>query len=98
MEFAEVLLEDDKTSLYINGNGEEYIISFNTGEDKFDLENDEVLHSSTEKIELTIKRELKTYLARKVLTMDHALKAARYYFEFKDKDDSLNWKEIKNEN
>ncbi|ATL42174.1 MULTISPECIES: hypothetical protein [Elizabethkingia] len=98
MEFTEILLEEDNTSLHIKGNGEQYIISFNTDKYNFDLENDEVPNNSTKKIELTIRRELKTYLFRKILTVECALKVARYYFEFKDKDDSLKWKGTKNEN
>ena len=96
MEFTEVLLEEDNTSLYICGNGEQYIISFNTGKSNFDLENNENRHTSTKKIELMIRKELNTYSARKVLAIEDALKAAEYYFKFKDKDTSLKWKEIKN--
>ena len=95
MEFTEILLEEDNTSLYICGNGEQYIISFNTGKSNFDLENNENRHTSTKKIELMIRKELNTYSARKVLAIEDALKAAEYYFEFKDKDTSLKWKEIK---
>ncbi|AIL45359.1 MULTISPECIES: hypothetical protein [Elizabethkingia] len=96
MEFTEILLEEDNTSLYICGNGEQYIISFNTGKSNFDLENNENRHTSTKKIELMIRKELNTYSARKVLAIEDALKAAEYYFKFKDKDTSLKWKEIKN--
>ena len=41
-----------------------------------------------------IRKELNTYSARKVLVIEDALKAAEYYFKFKDKDTSLKWKEI----
>ncbi|MDV3776728.1 hypothetical protein CMU25_12270, partial [Elizabethkingia anophelis] len=95
-EFTEILLEEDNTSLYICGNGEQYIISFNTGKSNFDLENNENRHTSAKKIELMIRKELNTYSARKVLAIEDALRAAEYYFEFKDKDTSLKWKEVKN--
>lgn len=93
-EFTEILLEEDNTSLYIRGNGEQYLISFNVDKNNFELENDEILLDPTEEIELTIKGELKTYSIRKILTIEQALKSAQYYFEFKDKDVSQKWKRL----
>ncbi|WP_407480964.1 hypothetical protein [Elizabethkingia meningoseptica] len=94
-EFTEILLGADNTSLYIRGNGEQYLLSFNADKNNFELQNDDIQPDHTEKIELKIKGELKTYSTRKVLTIEQALKSAQY-FEFRDKGVPQKWKKTKN--